>query len=76
VYKRQILHDEVRRGWWDGALVNEFDRLLKESPQAWAEQPAVPVLGFSYSSIHRNRDCATTSKEPREAVITSSAKNV
>jgi len=71
-----ILHDEARRGWWDGALVNEFEKLLKESPEAWAEEPAVPLLGFSYSSIRRSRDCLTPSKEPREAVITRSAKNV
>lgn len=31
-----ILRDEVRRGWWDGKLVDEFEGLLKESPEAWA----------------------------------------
>ena len=65
-----ILHDEVRRGWWDGALVNEFERLLKESPGAWTEQTAVPVLGSPYGSARGGRDRVTTSKKPREAVIT------
>jgi len=41
-----ILHDEVRRGWWDGTLVNEFEKLRNELPGGWTEQTAVPVLGF------------------------------
>ncbi len=36
-----LLRDEVRRGWWDGKLVDEFERLLKESPEALARQAPV-----------------------------------
>ena len=39
-----ILRDEVRRGWWDGKLVDEFERLLKESPEAWARQAPTKQL--------------------------------
>ncbi len=35
-----ILRDEVRRGWWDGTLVDEFEKMLKESPQDWGKQPS------------------------------------
>jgi cyclic di-GMP phosphodiesterase len=45
-----ILRDEVRRGWWDGTLVDEFDKLLKESPEIWAGQAVVPILGFPSGS--------------------------
>jgi len=41
-----ILHDEVRRGWWDGTLVDELEKLLKDSPEGWAGKPVVPTLGF------------------------------
>ena len=66
-----ILRDEVRRGWWDGTLVNEFEQLLKESPEGWTEQIAAPVLGFSNGSAHGGCDRATTSKELREVLIRS-----
>lgn len=69
-----ILHDEVRRGWWDGALVDEFEKLLKESPDGWGEQAAVPVLGVPYGSGRGGRGRATASKEAtgqKEALITS-----
>jgi HD-GYP domain-containing protein (c-di-GMP phosphodiesterase class II) len=66
-----ILHDEVRRGWWDGGLVDEFEKLLKESPQGWIEQTAIPVLGVSYGCARNGRARARSSKEPREAAITS-----
>jgi len=33
-----ILRDEVRRGWWDGKLVDEFEMLRKESPEVWVGQ--------------------------------------
>jgi cyclic di-GMP phosphodiesterase len=58
-----ILHDEVRRGWWDGALVKEFESLLREAPEGWTEQTAVPVLGLAYGSAGGGRDRGTTSKE-------------
>jgi putative two-component system response regulator len=65
-----ILRDEVRRGWWDGALVNEFDQLLKEARESWGEQGSVPVLGFPYVSAPRKVDRGSACKEPKEAAIT------
>jgi putative two-component system response regulator len=65
-----ILHDEVRRGWWDGALVKEFEKLLKEAPEGLAEQPKVSVLGFPYGSARPKRDRAKAPKESGEPVIT------
>jgi len=59
-----ILHDEVRRGWWDGTLVNEFEKLRNELPAGWTEQQtAVPVLGFPYGSADGKRDRLTDEKE-------------
>jgi len=66
-----ILHDEVRRGWWDGALVDEFEKLLKESPQGWIEQTAIPVLGVPYGCARNGQSRVRASKEHGEAVITS-----
>jgi putative two-component system response regulator len=66
-----ILRDEVRRGWWDGALVNEFEQLLKGAQESWGEQGAVPVLGFPYASVPRKVDRGSACKEPKEAAITS-----
>jgi len=65
-----IVKDEVRRGWWDGALVNEFEQLLKEVPQGLAEQRVVPVLGPAYESTGGRRGRLSASKEPKEALIT------
>jgi putative two-component system response regulator len=64
-----ILHDEVRRGWWDGMLVNEFEKLVKDAPGGWTGQTAVPVLGFPYGSARNRRD-RMPSREPKEVVIT------
>jgi putative two-component system response regulator len=66
-----ILHDEVRRGWWDGALVNEFEKLLKESPGGWTDQSVVPVLGVPHGSPRGRQDRQARSKESREELITS-----
>jgi putative two-component system response regulator len=75
-----ILRDEVRRGWWDGALVNEFEKLLNESPEDLATQPAMPVWGSipapgsPYGSAGKARTArgrAARSEEGREALITS-----
>ena len=43
-----ILRDEVRRGWWDGKLVDEFEKLLKESPEVVGHEQdgSYRVLGF------------------------------
>jgi len=66
-----ILHDEVRRGWWDGALVNEFEALLKEAPQSCDEQAVVPVLAFPWGFQRGGRDRLAPSKKPPKALITS-----
>ena len=52
-----ILRDEVRRGWWDGKLVDEFERLLKESPEARARQAPViqPHSGGKSAGFRRRR---------------------
>ena len=65
-----ILHDEVRRGWWDGALVDEFEKLLKDSPDGWTGKPVVPTLGFPYGSA-RGGNPRGVSRKPKEAVIAS-----
>lgn len=65
-----ILRDEVRRGWWDGALVNEFEKLLKEAQESWGEQGAVPRLGFPFGPAPRRVDRRSACKEPKEALIT------
>jgi len=65
-----ILHDEVRRGWWDGTLVDEFEKLLKDSPEGWTGKPVVPTLGFPYGSAHGGND-RRVSRKPKEAAITS-----
>jgi putative two-component system response regulator len=65
-----ILHDEVRRGWWDGALVDEFERLMQESPEGWSGQTVVPVLGFAYGAARGGGDRVTTSKERKVTAIT------
>ncbi len=66
-----ILHDEVRRGWWDGKLVSEFEDLLKDLPDAWMEQAAAPVLGFAPDSVRSRRNRVTASKEAKEAMMAS-----
>ena len=65
-----ILHDEVRRGWWDGTLVSEFEKVMKDLPEDWRMPTVVPVLGFPYGSARNGRDRAGA-REPKEAVITS-----
>ena len=65
-----ILHDEVRRGWWDGALVREFEQLLKEAPEGWTEHDAVPVLGFPYGLAPRKLDRLRACKEQEEELMT------
>ena len=65
-----ILHDEVRRGWWDGALVREFEQLLKEAPEGGTEQDAVPVLGFPYGLAPRKLDRVRACKEQEEELMT------
>ena len=34
------LHDEVRRGWWDGSLVDTFEGMLQGSPEILASSAA------------------------------------
>lgn len=65
-----ILRDEVRRGWWDGALVNEFEQLLKETAEGRTEQSTVPVLGSPYGFPPRKVCRRSACKEPKEAAIT------
>ncbi len=66
-----ILRDEVRRGWWDGTLVDEFEKLLKDSPDGEMEKPVVvPILGFPQGSARGGND-RRVSREPKEAVVTS-----
>jgi cyclic di-GMP phosphodiesterase len=65
-----ILRDEVRRGWWDGALVDEFEKLLKESPGTWSGQSAVPVLGLPNGSPRRRQERVGRSKDAKEELIT------
>jgi hypothetical protein len=65
-----ILHDEVRRGWWDGTLVDEFEKLLKDSPEGWTDKTVVPTLGFPNGSAHGGND-RRVSRKPKEAMITS-----
>ena len=68
-----ILRDEVRRGWWDGKLVDEFERLLMESPEAWARQ--APTKQFDRGE-ETQRDAAgaagskATPRAARENLIT------
>jgi putative two-component system response regulator len=66
-----VLHDEVKRGWWDEMLVNEFQKLMSELPQGWTEAAAVPVPGSPYSSAHCKPDRLTADKQLGEAMITS-----
>jgi hypothetical protein len=28
----ELMHQEVQRGWWDGALLSEFEALLAATP--------------------------------------------
>ena len=66
-----ILHDEVRRGWWDGTLVDEFEKLLKDSLDGGTGKPVVvPILGFPQGSARGGND-RRVSREPKEAVVTS-----
>jgi hypothetical protein len=65
-----ILHDEVRRGWWDGTLVDEFEKLLKDSPDSGAGKPVVPILGFPPVS-GRIGNGRRVSRKPKEASVTS-----
>lgn len=64
-----ILHDEVRRGWWDGGLVDEFEKLLKDSPGDWTRMPAAPILGFPHGPVRAGND-RRVSRKPKEAVVT------
>jgi putative two-component system response regulator len=64
------LHDEVRRGWWDGTLVEEFEKLVKDSPNIRIGSALVPILGFPNGSVRGGND-RRVSREPKEAVITS-----
>jgi putative two-component system response regulator len=65
-----IMHDEVRRGWWDGMLVSEFEKVMKDLPEDWTVPTVVPVLGFPYGAARNGRDRAGA-RGPKEAVITS-----
>jgi putative two-component system response regulator len=65
-----IMHDEVRRGWWDGTLVDEFEKLMKDAPEGWTGPRAVPALGFPFASGRNGRE-GTASRQPKEALITS-----
>jgi putative two-component system response regulator len=66
-----ILRDEVRRGWWDGSLVDEFEKLLKDSPDGGMGKPVVvPILGFPQDSARRGNG-RRVSRAPKEAVVTS-----
>jgi hypothetical protein len=65
-----ILRDEVRRGWWDGSLVDEFEKLLKDSPDGGMGKPVVPILGFPHGS-GRIGNGRRVSRAAKEAVVTS-----
>ncbi len=70
----EILRDEVRRGWWDGTLVNEFEALLKEWPEDLAKQPAVMVLDSpngSAGKFRTRRNHPANADEAQEALIMS-----
>jgi putative two-component system response regulator len=70
----EILRDEVRRGWWDGALVNEFEALLKEWPEDCVKQPAVMVLDSpngSAGKFRTRRNHPASAVEAQEALIMS-----
>jgi cyclic di-GMP phosphodiesterase len=64
-----ILHDEVRRGWWDGLLVKEFEKVMKDPPECWTGLTAVPMLGVPYGSARSGRNRASA-REPKEAATT------
>jgi len=64
-----ILHDEVRRGWWDGTLVDEFEKLLKDSPEGWTSKPVAPALGFPCGSASGGND-RRAPRESKGAMIT------
>ena len=73
-----ILRDEVRRGWWDGRLVDEFEKLLKESPEAWARQTAatpIPCLAPNQreaaASALPNEPARAVRRKPAEALTNS-----
>jgi cyclic di-GMP phosphodiesterase len=67
-----ILRDEVRRGWWDGKLVDEFESLLKESPEAWVRH--APTKHPYGAGERRDATGAAgsegTQREARENLIT------
>jgi len=68
-----ILRDEVRRGWWDGKLVDEFETLLKETPEAWVRQAPIKQFYGKAGTQHDVSDAATprkTQPEARENLIT------
>ncbi len=63
-----ILRDEVRRGWWDGRLVSEFEMLLKESPEIGESSAAKDLLHRKQVEIAS----ATIPDELKQALILSS----
>jgi cyclic di-GMP phosphodiesterase len=64
-----ILRDEVRRGWWDGALVDEFEKLMRESPNDWSGQVPVPLLGLPNGSPRKRQERVGRTKEAKEELI-------
>jgi putative two-component system response regulator len=62
-----ILRDEVRRGWWDGKLVDEFERLLKESPEALARQAPVIQPHKTEEKARGSASAASSEAAQREA---------
>jgi len=70
----EILRDEVRRGWWDGALVNDFEALLKETPEGWNTQPVMMVVespNGSAGKVRSIRNHAATPGPAQDALIMS-----
>jgi putative two-component system response regulator len=63
-----ILRDEVRRGWWDGKLVDEFEILLKQSPEIKGSLAAKDLLNRKQVEVASG----SVPDEFRQALILSS----